>query len=280
MVFHRHTLDELFHFIAHRFAGVGERAPPSGNMNAAASKTAKMTRGEVSARWGPSLVVPEQFAADPRLLLSTWVEDEKVWGGALSPVSAVLPPQEEWRLPGNEWMVFVELLRVLSKPRPSEYELYHTFASYYTAAVATDDEEKSAGVQNRNQNKQDCEPSLLLSLPSLPSSCPSSAHSSAVIRERPLVWADWGACCFDRAGQHITRGRGHEALSRTKGALAGKGIGDSNGKGGSAATALTSVLPAAWCDLEVMHDELARHFDYVTCHRHLRPDMPDGKAKR
>ena len=93
---------------------------------------------------------------------------------------------------------------------------------------------------------------------------------SGVIRERPLVWDDWGSCCFDKGGRHIGRDRAAKALLATV-----ESAQQAHAQAQAPAVATAALpLPADWCDLEAMHDELAQHFDYITCHRHLRPDMP------
>ena len=305
MMLHRGTLNALFHFVADRFvgrrstyradgSGANKRcqesfhdfpSPPTSPSslpspssiwsslwdNFLSSRATIPTNGPdpacntSDAEEGATLIVPEAFAADERVLLSSW-EASSLFSS--SPVSKLQP----WRLPGNEWIVFVEVLRVLSKPRPSEYELYHTFASYYRPskydnAVYLCEDKITQGSSSTLSRSPTPLPSSTREKESNSEEKAARSSPASIIRERPLKWDDWGTCCFDEAGSHITRQRAARALhnsAQTK---------DSPTLDHLMVAATAERLRGDWCDLEVMHDELARHFDYITCHRHLRPKM-------
>lgn len=108
-------------------------------------------------------------------------------------------------------------------PRPSEYELYHTFVF----------------------NGPD--PAL-----------------RGTVAERRLDWDDWGACCHDPDGRPTTT---------TVNVTANSDPGSWWARW-SSRLSTPPVDPAASttqvCGLDAMRVGLAKHFDFVGCHQHMR----------
>jgi hypothetical protein len=100
------------------------------------------------------------------------------------------------------WVTFVEVLHTHSFPRPSEYELFHSFV--FGNEVARLDMVRVA--------------------------------------ERPLAWEDFGECCLDKEG-NVQQNPAHDGNN------------------------------SEWCNMTLMVEELSEHFDFIACHRHLRPQQ-------
>jgi hypothetical protein len=157
---------------------------------------------------------------------------------------------EEPEGPSEAWVVFSEALRCSSKPRSSEYALYHAFATWRSSS-------REAVRNIRNSGSPF----------SLHSAKPRATQSKIPIlhvQERPLIWEDWGACCLDSTGRLLTP----QSVDTTLKA-GSKQVGTDE----QPQHPIGEKYEKDWCDFEKMHDELAVHFDFIACHRHLRPSI-------
>jgi hypothetical protein len=152
----------------------------------------------------------------------------------------------------DRWLLFVELIVYYSTPRPSEYELYHSFVFHEMKSHSSSTHASSSHAIDAATASDDR----------------GDDQSLVEVAERKLVWDDWGSCCHDYDGEWISPVRAHEYMQLT---VLPTGQHAEREEYFKLYEQGQIFKEEEWCDLDVMVEGLSKNFNYVACHRHLRP---------